>query len=87
MNEEIKPVIEEEVKAATEGSADDATPEKKVELTPEERTAKEKAAKRKAFLDNWEPHPERRVFGRKVGRNEKCPCDSGLKFKHCHGKV
>lgn len=20
----------------------------------------------------------------KVGRNEPCPCDSGLKFKHCH---
>ncbi len=24
---------------------------------------------------------------RKVGRNEKCPCGSGKKFKHCHGKV
>jgi hypothetical protein len=22
---------------------------------------------------------------RKVGRNELCPCDSGLKFKKCHG--
>lgn len=22
----------------------------------------------------------------KVGRNEKCPCGSGEKFKHCHGK-
>ena len=22
-----------------------------------------------------------------VGRNEKCPCGSGLKYKHCHGKV
>ena len=22
---------------------------------------------------------------RKVGRNEPCPCDSGKKFKHCHG--
>ncbi len=21
----------------------------------------------------------------KVGRNERCPCRSGLKFKHCHG--
>ena len=21
------------------------------------------------------------------GRNEKCPCGSGLKFKHCHGKI
>jgi preprotein translocase subunit SecA len=22
----------------------------------------------------------------KVGRNELCPCGSGKKFKHCHGK-
>jgi hypothetical protein len=22
----------------------------------------------------------------KVGRNESCPCGSGKKFKHCHGK-
>lgn len=21
----------------------------------------------------------------KVGRNERCPCKSGLKYKHCHG--
>lgn len=23
----------------------------------------------------------------KVGRNEPCPCGSGKKYKHCHGKV
>ncbi|WP_245813361.1 SEC-C metal-binding domain-containing protein [Roseovarius marisflavi] len=23
---------------------------------------------------------------RKAGRNEKCPCGSGKKFKHCCGK-
>ena len=23
---------------------------------------------------------------RKVGRNEPCPCGSGKKYKHCHGK-
>ena len=22
-----------------------------------------------------------------VGRNEPCPCGSGKKFKHCHGKL
>ena len=25
--------------------------------------------------------------GRKVGRNEVCPCGSGRKFKHCHGRL
>ena len=24
--------------------------------------------------------------GRKVGRNESCPCGSGKKYKHCHGR-
>ena len=23
----------------------------------------------------------------KVGRNEPCPCGSGKKYKHCHGKI
>ena len=25
-------------------------------------------------------------FGRKVGRNEPCPCGSGKKYKRCHGR-
>ena len=25
-------------------------------------------------------------FGQKIGRNDPCPCGSGLKFKKCHGK-
>jgi len=24
---------------------------------------------------------------RKVGRNEPCPCGSGKKYKHCHGRT
>ena len=23
---------------------------------------------------------------KKIGRNEPCPCGSGLKYKNCHGK-
>lgn len=26
------------------------------------------------------------VNRKKIGRNEKCPCGSGLKYKYCHGK-
>lgn len=34
------------------------------------------------------PHEEPYVrTGRKVGRNEPCPCGSGLKYKHCHGRL
>ena len=25
-------------------------------------------------------------LGKKIGRNEKCPCGSGLKYKKCCGK-
>ena len=24
---------------------------------------------------------------KKVGRNDRCPCGSGKKFKHCHGSI
>jgi preprotein translocase subunit SecA len=27
-----------------------------------------------------------RVNGKKVGRNDPCPCGSGKKYKHCHGR-
>jgi preprotein translocase subunit SecA len=32
------------------------------------------------------PEPFKRE-GRKVGRNEPCPCGSGKKFKQCHGRL
>jgi preprotein translocase subunit SecA len=25
--------------------------------------------------------------GEKVGRNDPCPCGSGKKYKHCHGRL
>jgi preprotein translocase subunit SecA len=25
--------------------------------------------------------------GEKIGRNDPCPCGSGKKYKHCHGKL
>lgn len=32
------------------------------------------------------PKPEPVRVGPKVGRNDPCPCGSGLKYKNCHGK-
>ena len=38
--------------------------------------------------DDAEPEPQPFVREeRKVGRNEPCPCGSGKKYKHCHGKL
>ena len=43
-------------------------------------------------ISNQEEKVERKTISekkteKKVGRNEKCPCGSGKKFKHCHGNV
>lgn len=31
--------------------------------------------------------PKGRLIHKKVGRNDPCPCGSGQKWKHCHGKM
>ena len=37
-----------------------------------------------AVLDKAQPFVR---GGQKVGRNDPCPCGSGKKYKHCHGKL
>ena len=37
-------------------------------------------------MDN-EKEKEKENNFKKTGRNEKCPCGSGKKFKHCHGNL
>jgi preprotein translocase subunit SecA len=34
-----------------------------------------------------ERNPKNPTSWGKVGRNEECPCGSGKKYKHCHGKL
>lgn len=54
----------------------------------------ERLRNKEAHLAAWEHRirtqrmsgtPTRAVT--KVGRNELCPCGSGLKYKHCHGRA
>jgi len=43
-----------------------------------------------AGTDDQPAAGEQRPFvrdGQKVGRNDPCPCGSGKKYKHCHGKL
>ena len=40
----------------------------------------------KKTMDNEKGKEEENNF-KKTGRNEKCPCGSGKKFKHCHGNL
>ena len=57
-------------------------------------TRVEQLRDKEAHLAAWEHRirtqrmsgaPDRALMVTKVGRNERCPCGSGLKYKHCHG--
>ena len=39
--------------------------------------------RRVEFAAKMSAHP--RTASTKIGRNERCPCGSGRKYKHCHG--
>jgi uncharacterized protein len=41
----------------------------------------------RAFFVENAPRPETRRVGAQPGRNDPCPCGSGLKFKKCHGRA
>ncbi|MFC1949148.1 preprotein translocase subunit SecA [Chloroflexota bacterium] len=32
------------------------------------------------------PNKKQKVAGKKIGRNDPCPCGSGKKYKYCHGR-
>ena len=46
-----------------------------------------KNSKLKQNTINIEFNPNDPKTWGKVGRNEKCPCGSGKKYKNCHGKL
>ena len=63
-------------------------------------SAEERLRSRSKHLRHWEAElqtlaqrvelaaklaSQRRDATPKVGRNDRCPCGSGLKYKHCHG--
>lgn len=67
--------------------------EKQVALTPQQQmTARHRELN--SFADNSATarRPTERVTTfvrseKKIGRNQPCPCGSGKKYKHCHGKI
>ena len=53
------------------------------------RTSREEEAIREAAESVSRTNEKPSTFKRtedKVGRNDLCPCGSGKKYKHCHGK-
>jgi preprotein translocase subunit SecA len=37
--------------------------------------------------DSTEKNSNKDFSSKKIGRNEPCPCNSGKKYKHCHGSL
>lgn len=50
----------------------------------ENQLADEEGAPQEAAAEEQQPFVRE---GRKIGRNEPCPCGSGKKYKNCHGKI
>ena len=57
----------------------------KIQVTPERVQTAKPAEARMAGDGPRQPRKLLRV--EKVGRNDPCPCGSGLKYKNCHGKA
>ena len=57
----------------------------KIQVTPERvQTAKPAEAR---TAGDGPRQPRRLLRVEKVGRNDPCPCGSGLKYKNCHGRA
>jgi preprotein translocase subunit SecA len=63
--------------------------EQKTDLSKVQTNRREDAARRAAAAGAGQRREKPETFVRtdkKVGRNDACPCGSGKKYKHCHGK-
>ena len=60
------------------------TPSEAQQATQRATAAHQAPRTQGAAVENEQPYVR---DGRKVGRNEPCPCGSGKKFKQCHGKL
>ncbi len=65
--------------------------EVRVEGEEVERKVKEKKKRRRRYMEHrgGDEQPQVQTVrrkGRKIGRNEPCPCGSGKKYKHCCGR-
>ena len=56
---------------------------REMELHNQEQRARTLSSSSSSSSPTPTPTPE--AVGHKVGRNERCPCGSGLKYKYCHG--
>ena len=73
---QVRPLTEEEQKAIVQQVVSQQQPSNQSEETKQNGLALTRGPE-KEMPKNWH----------NTGRNEKCPCGSGKKFKHCHGRL
>ena len=71
----VRPLTEEEQKAIVEQM-----------VSQQEQNQKIEQPKTNGLAINHNPEKKMPINWQNTGRNEKCPCGSGKKFKHCHGR-
>ncbi|WP_045858164.1 preprotein translocase subunit SecA [Teredinibacter purpureus] len=80
----IEPVTEEQL-AEMDRRRQAAAEAQKIKLQHEEFSALETEAP--GAMDQVKPERPYVRTGKKIGRNDNCPCGSGKKYKACHGKL
>ncbi len=80
----VRPLTDEERKAMVAKFLDE---QKKLQLAPKIKNTKTTKSNSKLPLGAKTPPEQMPTGWQSTGRNEICPCGSGKKFKHCHGRL
>lgn len=80
------PAVVEATATKADASATGAKPALATSVTNESAATTAVASKGKAKVTEAPPQPKVNNEFENVGRNAPCPCGSGKKFKHCHGR-
>ena len=80
----VRPLTDEERKAMVAKFLDE---QKKLQIAPKIENTKTTKSNSKLPLGAKTPPEQMPTGWQSTGRNEICPCGSGKKFKHCHGRL
>ena len=80
----VRPLTDEERKAMVAKFLDE---QKKLQVAPKIENKETTKSNSKLPLGAKTPPEQMPTGWQSTGRNEICPCGSGKKFKHCHGRL
>ena len=80
----VRPLTDEERKAMVAKFLDE---QKKLQVAPKIENTNTTKSNSKLTLGAKTPPEQMPTGWQSTGRNEICPCGSGKKFKHCHGRL